>query len=259
MHDGGTMVRRVGVSVALAVALIGSLPRAANADAIRLSIDAPSFLIPLDGKSGVLDVYADGTATPSGGFNALGTQSFDLSGNGGTSSGSLQLNLHFSGFPFGDPSQEITDATLHLWVYDLDLNTDQVTSRITLLETAIISSVTGESFSIDLYDYLPTPTTPTDDRTIRLNPIPLFPPLTPGFYDNPFIISIGMTATATNTGSQTVRLTNTPEQIVPKLELDVTSHRVPEPGSMLLLGIGLATVASGRAFRRRERSTTKRQ
>jgi hypothetical protein len=241
------MVRKVVVCAAV-LATLGLSVRSAQAGPIELVINAPEFLIPLNGQSGVLDVYANGSATTTG-FNALGSQTFFL-GAGATSTGDLLLNFHFSGFPLGDPSYEITNAVLGLSVYDLDLKVDWVTSSIKLWETAYITSAGGETAAINLKNYLPTGST-TDDRLIQLNPVPLFPPLEAGFFDDPFTISIALTATVRNYGSSGVTLLNTPEQIVPTVKLRVEAVPVPEPGSMFLLATGLAVLAgSARRLRR---------
>jgi hypothetical protein len=255
MHDEHTMttpsLAKILVCTLIAVAsIVGSTTRL-EAAPISLSINAPSFLIPIGGKSGVLDVYSNGSAVASGGFNALGSQTFNLAGNS-TSSGELLLNFHFSGFPLGDPDFVITEAILRLSLYDLDFQTDTITQKVTLKENATITSAGGQALALNLKNYLPTPGTPTDDKLVTLKPIQLVPTLLPaGYFSDPFILSIRMNAQVWNTGSQSVNLVNTAERIVSSLKMDVTTTRVPEPGSVLLLGMSLAVLGSFRSRARR--------
>ena len=202
-----------------------------------LSITTPDFLIPLNGQSGTLTVYSDGSAPTTTGFPSLGSQSFTLAANS-TSTGWLTLNLVFSGFPLGDPSYLITDAFLNLTVTDFDFMTDQVTRSITLKEYAVIKSVNDDPLysPINLANYLPSGTTTTDDVTIALKPIDLMPPLTADDFTNPFVISLKLTAVAKNTGTTSVYVTNTPESLISNVTLSLNGTPVPEPSTLLLLG-----------------------
>jgi hypothetical protein len=215
-----------------------------------LSVATPDFLIPLAGQTGSLTVYSDGSAPTVTGFNSLGNQTFQL-GAYSTSTGTLTLNLLFSGFPLGDPSYLITDAALHLTVNDFDFLTDQITRNITLKEYAVIKSVNGDPLysPINLANYLPAGTTTTDNVTINLNPIDLMPPLTAADFTNPFIISLKLTAVAKNTGSTAVTLTNTPESLISNVKLSLNGTPVPEPSTLVLLGAA-PLVLSRRRFRR---------
>jgi hypothetical protein len=193
-----------------------TLPAAATAGPIELSIATPDFLVPVAGQNGTLTVYSDGTVERSG-FNVLGTQTFTLGGNS-TSTGTLTLNLVFSGPPLGAPFGDIAEAILNLTVFDFDLVTDYVTQKVTLKEMAVLTKVNGEwlpsSERINLGDYVPSGAR-LDDRYVRLNPISLFPgPLSSTDFIDPLMLSFKLTATAKNTGSQAVVLRNTPEALV---------------------------------------------
>jgi len=150
----------------------------------------------------------------------------------------LTLNLWFSGYPLGDPGYLITDAALQFTLHDFDFLTDYVTQSITLKEAAIIKSINGDPLysPINLANYIPAGTTSTDDKSITLNPIDLMPPLTADDFTDPFIISLKLTATAKNTGSQSVTLMNTPEALVSNVKLTLSGTPVPEPSTIFLLG-----------------------
>lgn len=212
------------------------VPSGLAAGPITLSVESPDFLIPLAGQSGSLTVYSDGSDPSVTGFNSLGTQTFTLGGYS-TSTGTLTLNLWFSGFPLGDPNFVVDDAQLQFTVDDFDLLTDNVTRYVTLKEYAIIKSINGDPLysPINLANYLPAGET-TDDKVVTLNPIDLMPPLTSADFTDPFIISLKLTAVAKNTGYQSVTLMNTPEAIISNVTLTVNGTPVPEPSTLLLFG-----------------------
>lgn len=225
----------------------------AAADPIVLSTPNVPFLIPVNGQSGTLTIYSNGSAPTTSGFNSLGSQIFTL-GAQSTSSGSLLLNLVFSGFPLGGP---IVDAAIQFSVTDLDFLPDFVTKSIVLTEMALISGVNGTPIGspINLANYLPGGTLSTDNQTITLNPISLIPPLTSVDFTNPFILSLSLSATVTNSSWSSVTLLNTPEAIVSNVSLSLTPQppppqQVPEPSTVLLMGGGLV----GLYFSRRRRS-----
>jgi len=91
-----------------------------RADPFVLSVNTADILIPLNGESGTLTVYSDGTTPETSGFNELGSQSFPLAGNS-TSTGTLILSLVLSGYPLGNP---ISAATIQFTVNDLDCLVD---------------------------------------------------------------------------------------------------------------------------------------
>jgi hypothetical protein len=249
-----------GLRTLLAVLALLAVPSTALAGAITLSVETPEFLIPIGGQTGRLTVFADGCppSHPGGcgprttGFDALGSQTYALAGNNTSSSGTLFLDLVFFGSPLGDPLQLVTSAILQFSVFDLDLLPDQVTTKITLTEVALITGVNGGSITpIKLIDYLPDGISSTDDVLIDLDPITLFPgPLSPSAFDyNPMTLSLKLKATATNKGTGTVTLVNTPEQIFGDMHLTFESVRVPEPSTLVLLGIGLAASIARRRAR----------
>jgi hypothetical protein len=221
--------------LALCVALC--TPAALAAGPITFSIETPDFLIPLASKTGTLTVYSDGSDPYATGFNSLGNQTFTL-GAGATSTGTLILNLVFSGSPLGDPSYVVNDASLQFTLDDFDFLTDQVTRYVTLKEYAVIKSINGDPLysPINLADYMPAGTTDTDDEVITLNPIDLMPPLTAADFTNPFIISLKLTAFAKNSGTSSVTLVNTPESLISNVNLKLTTTPVPEPSTLLLFG-----------------------
>lgn len=230
-------VQFAAVVLALSAGLANPAELRAGPITEYLSIATPDFLIPLAGKTGTLTVYSNGSDPyASGTFNPLGTQTFSL-GAGATSTGTLTLNLWFSGSPLGDPNYVVNDAQLRFTVDDFDFLTDQVTRTVTLKEYAVIKSINGDPLfaPINLANYLPAGQT-TDDKVVTLNPIDLMPPLTAADFIDPFIISLKLTAVAKNNGTSSVTLVNTPEALISNVSLTLSATAVPEPSTLILLG-----------------------
>jgi hypothetical protein len=217
------------------------------ADPVTLSITTPDFIIPLADQHGELTVYSDGSDPTVTGYNVLGGQTFSVGGMSSTS-GSLTLNLHFSGYPLDDPDFTVSGAVIQFTIDDLDFLVDNVTATIQLTEIALLDAVNGDPLSdpIDLSDYLPGGITDTDDEIIVLDPIALIPPLAAADFTDPFILSLTLTATVTNSGWHSKTLVNTPEALITDLALTLTPdvpEEVPEPMTLALLGIGLLGLA----------------
>jgi len=231
-------------------------PSAADAVPFNLWMDVPDFIIPLDGQSGTLTVYADGSAPETSGFNVLGSQSFWIGPPG--SSGSMTLNLVFSGPPLGNPAFEVTAAYLQMTVDDFDFLPDIVVNKpslmIELTELAIIDMVNGQPIEppIDVGGFLPEGVTDTDDVQVVLDPISLIPPLSTLDFTNPFMLSLTLTATATF-GPETaapIYVTNTQESLLVDMSLNVEAVAVPEPGTVFLMGSGMLGLIGWRIRRR---------
>lgn len=203
-----------------------------------ISINAPDFIIPVGGQSGTLDLFSDGRAPETSGFNALGKQRLTLQGNS-VSAGMLTLNLHFSGFPLGEGAAEVNGAALRVRVRDLDFMGDRVGPGAMLRETAVLSSINGVPLAapMPLASYLPEGTTHTDNNLLALDPLLLRGSALPASFAGPLVLSFTLTATLT-TGSLPITMVNTPENISSDVSLTVVPQTVPEPSTAALLGVG---------------------
>ncbi len=249
----------------LAVLVFGSTQVWADPTIMTLSV--PDFFIPIGNRHGNVNVFTGGSyeqncgGVTTGCINVLLPNQTTTVARNSSSTGWMTLNLYFSGLPLSDPSYVVGDAHIQFRVFDLDFQIDEVATRIRLQEMAILSAADGTLLA-DLSHYLPTTTTPTDDRWVDLSPIDLVPPLDDADFTNPFVLTLRFTATVVNNRNNAVTLVNTRETIVSNLTLSLTElppppppvdpppvlpppdppHHIPEPTSLMLIGVGLAGI-----------------
>ncbi len=214
-----------------------------------VSVNAPDFIIPIGGESGTLDLFSDGRAPETTGFNSLGRQKLTLQANS-VSSGMLTLNLHFSGFALDEQAFSVNDAALRLTLRDLDFMGDHVGAGAILRETAVLNSINGVPLPTPMHldSYLPGGTLRTDNQALALSPLMLRGPALPASFAGPVVLSFTLTATLT-TGSRAVTVINSPENIASSINLGVAPQTIPEPSTLALLGVGALWLAV--AWRRR--------
>ena len=235
----------------LALTVAAGLTPQVKAATSPFSISAPDFLIPWGGQNGTLTLFSDGRAPETSGFNVLGIQKLTIAGNS-VSSGTLTLNLHFPSLASFDSLSEVQSAMLRLTVRDFDFLGDQISTGVSLRETAVLSAINGSPLTapIELGNLLPAGTTVTDNKILTLNPIVLTGSALPVNSTEPFILSFTLTATITSHSSRSLTLYNAPERITSDITLALAPTTVPEPSTLALIGLGSFLVLT-RIMRRR--------
>lgn len=213
------------------------------------SFPAIDFIIPLAGE-GTLDLFLDGRAPETTGFNALGRQRLTLQGHS-MSSGTLTLNLHFATFSFDTEAFGVGEASLRFSLQDVDLTEGPVAPGVFLRETAALSAINGVPFTtpMSLDGYFPNGPHETDNRLLTLEPLLLAGNTLPRSFAEPLTLSFTLTATLVNSGSRPFTANNTPEHIGSDVTLTLVPATVPEPSTFALLGVGVLWLAF--AMRRR--------
>jgi len=226
------------------VLLTFALGFAPQLGAAPLSIDAPSFIIPIGGESGTLTLFSDGRAPETTGFNALGRQRLTLQGNS-VSSGMLTLNLHFSGFDVDEETFDVSAASLRLNLRDLDFMPERVRTGTYLQESATLSAINGVPLTTPLLldGYLPGGTGSTANRVVALNPLLFEGTNLPASFAGPLVLTFTLTATLANNASSPVTINNSREHIASDISLTVVPATIPEPSTYALLGVGVLWLA----------------
>ncbi len=228
----------------LASVLANSGQRACAENSQPFSISVPDFLIPLDGKTSILDVYTDGRAPEVSGYNVLGSQDVLLRANT-VSAGSLTLNLHLPGFALGEPGSVVESARLLFSVNDLDFFPDQFATGVYLQESAFFTAINGTRLAepVDFMDLLPSGVRNTDGRLVTLDPLVLSGPNLPVVdFSQPYVLTFTFNATMTSRGLRAFTIHNAPESIASDIRVSYIPTAVPEPGTMALLGLGTAAL-----------------
>ena len=204
-----------------------------------VSFPATDFIIPFGGESGTLDLFLDGRAPETTGFNALGRQWLTLQGHT-MSSGTLTLNLHFAAFSFDTEAFGVGEASLRFSLGDVDLMDSSVAPGVFLRETAALKAINGVPLAMpmSLDGYLPNGTHATDNRLLTLDPLLLRENTLPRSFSEPFTLSFVLTSTLVNSRSRPVTVNNTPEHIGSDVSLTLVPATVPEPSTWALLGLG---------------------
>lgn len=221
--------------LAVALVALGLTPKLHAAPG-GILINAPDFIIPI-GANGTLDLFSDGRAPETSGFNVLGRERLTLQANS-VSSGTLMLNLHFLEFPVAEGA-EVNGASLRATIRDLDFMGDSIGFGATLRETAALSAINGVPLAalMSFASYLPEGTSRTDNQLLTLAPLLLSRSTLPASFAGPLVLSFTLTATLT-TGSRPITMVNTPENIASDVSLTLSPTTVPEPSTFALLGVG---------------------
>ena len=249
------MMKSTLLSTLMLTAAVGLTPhvKAAPAESHPFSISAPNFLIPLGGKIATLDIYTDGRPPETTGFNVLGNQRLLLLANT-ESSGSLTLNLHFSGFT-PDIGTTVESVELRFSTFDLDIFPEQFAPGITLTESGSLTGINGVTLAnpFSFASHLPRGTTVTDDKLITLEPFLINQSALPGVnFAEPFVLTFRFDATVTSRGSRNYNLFNAAEKLASDIQLTVVPSQVPEPSTLTMLGCG--ALGLGLMFWRRRKS-----
>ncbi len=221
------------------------------ADSEVFSVNVPNFLIPLDNRTGTLDVYGDGSPNQVTGYNILGSQRVTIRANG-ESAGSATLNIHLPGFDEVGSGGVVESLRLNISVRDLDFERDQIAPGVFLLESASLTSINGVRLEqpVNFMDLVPIGAE-TDGRLVELNPLTIRSSSVPWVdFSQAQVLSFTFAASISSRSTRAYTINNDPEGAAERITyIYQIAPAVPEPGTLAVLGLGLAAV--GFRFARR--------
>lgn len=221
------------------------------ADSDVFSVSVPDFLIPLENRTSVLDVFGDGSDPQITGYNVFGRQQVFLPANG-RSAGNVTLNIHLPGFDAAGSGAVVESLRLNISVRDMDFANDEIYPNVFLLETAALTSINGVQLQrpVNFMDLVPAGAI-TDDRLVTLNPLTISASSIPWVdFSQPQVLSFKFTAQVASRGVRAYNINNAPEGVAERITYVYQLAPVPEPATIALLALG-ATALIAHRYRRR--------